>query len=230
MTTPSLSTPEATRARVVFGATSTIVAFGLILQLILAVTAADDHGAFQSTPARVINFFSYFTVWSNIAVAITTGLLALNPFRASTLFRVARLDAVVCITVTGVVFHLALADLQELTGWDLVADFLLHTLSPILCALGWLVLGPRRQLSPRVVMLSAVAPVVWLAYALVRGALVEDRFGNDFYAYPFMNVEIHGYATALMRCAIVAGLLLGLAWGAYGLDRHLPGLQGREHA
>ena len=63
------------------------------------------------------------------------------------------------------------------------------------------------------------------AYALARGALVEDRFGNDFYAYPFMNAEVHGYAIALLRCAVVAALLLGLAWGAYGLDRRLPGLR-----
>lgn len=64
---------------------------------------------------------------------MTTGLLARNLDRRSTLSRVLRLDAVICITVTSVVFHLALASLQEVTGWDALADFLPHTLSPIAC-------------------------------------------------------------------------------------------------
>jgi hypothetical protein len=209
-------------ARVFFGLTSAVVAFGLVLQSILVITADSGAGSFESTPARILNYFSFFTVLSNLLVAVTTGMLARNLDRRSTLFRVLRLDAVICIMVTGVVFHLALASLQELTGWDAVADFLLHTLSPILCPLGWLIFGPRGQLSGRVVGLSVVPPIGWLAYALVYGAVVEDRHGNDYYAYPFMNVQVHGYAVALLRCAIVAALFLALAFGASALDRRLP--------
>ncbi len=158
-------------------------------------------------------------------MAVTTGLLGLNLDRQSTVFRVLRLDAMLCITVTGVVFHLALADLQELTGWDKLADFLLHTLSPILGAMGWLLFGPRRQLTTRIVGLAVIAPVCWLGYALADGAVVEDRNGNDYYAYPFMNVQVHGYAVALIRCAVVAALFLGLSFAALAGDRRLRGVQ-----
>ncbi len=146
-------------ARVLLGVTSALVTAGLALQLVLTVTAAPGAGFFESTPARVWNFFSFFTVQSNILVAITTGLLSRDLHRSSTIFRVLRLDAVLCIAVTGVVFHLALASLQELTGWDLVADTILHTLSPILAVVGWLVAGPRGQLTGRIVRLSILAPV-----------------------------------------------------------------------
>ena len=210
-------------ARLFFGATSTLVGFGLALQLVRVVSAESGSGAFESMPARVVNFFSFFTVWSNIAVAVTTGLLAQQLHRRSTLFDVARLDAVTCIAVTGVIFHLSLAQLQELTGWDALADFLLHTLSPILAVLGWILFGPRGRLSARIVRLSVVGPVLWLTYALVRGALVQDRSGNDYYAYPFMNVQVHGYATVLLRCTLVAALFLGLAFGAEALDKRLRG-------
>ena len=208
-------------ARWFFGATSAVVTFGLVLQLVLVVTADADRGAFSSTPARIVNFFSFFTVLSNIAVAVTTGLLARNPDRPSTAFRVLRLDAVICISVTGLVFHLALASLQELTGWDAVADFLLHTLSPLLGPLGWLLFGPRGQLTRRIVGLAVVPPLGWLAYALAYGAIATDRHGNDYYAYPFMNAQVHGYAVALLRCGIVALLFGGLALGALALDRRL---------
>ena len=217
------------RARLFYGATAVIVAFGLVLQLGLAIAKDSSAGAFATTPARIVNFFSFFTVQSNVLVVVTSALLALDPDRRSTVFRVLRLDAVICITVTGVVFHLALADLQELTGWDALADFVLHTLSPVLAALGWLVLGPRSHLTPRIVRLAVLPPIGWLAYALVYGAIVEDRFGNDYYAYPFMNVQVHGYAVALLRCALVAVLFLGLAVGALALDRSLPDPRGVSH-
>ena len=128
-----------------------------------------------------------------------------------------------CIAVTGVVFHLALASLQELTGWDALADLILHTLSPILCVSGWLLFGPRRQLTAPLVRLSVLAPLGWLAYALTYGAVVEDRYGNDYYAYPFMNAQQHGYPVALLRCGMVASLFVVLAFGALALDRRLPG-------
>ena len=212
-------------ARWFLGATSAIVTFGLVLQLVLSVTADSGAGAFESTPDRIVNFFSFFTVLSNIAVAATTGMLAVRLDRRSALFRTLRLDGLVAIAVTGVVFHLTLAQLQELTGWDAFADFLLHTLSPILCVLGWLVFGPRGQISRRIVLLGVIAPVAWLVYALVRGALVQNRYGDDYYAYPFMNVQTHGYPVVLANCAVVALLFLAISFGALALDRRLPGVR-----
>jgi hypothetical protein len=211
-------------ARVFFGLTSAIVGFGLVLQLSLSVTAKSGSGSFESTTDRVVNFFSFFTVLSNIGIVVTTGLLAVSLTRSSTLFRVLRLDAVLAIAVTGIVFHLTLSDLQELTGWEAVADFLLHTLSPIAGVVGWLAFGPRRMLTKRIVWCSVIAPILWLMYALVRGAIVQDRFGNDYYAYPFMNVPQHGYPVVLLNVSCVAVLFLVLSFGALALDRRLPNL------
>lgn len=210
-------------ARAWFGLTSTLVVVGLVIQFFLAI--AEDEGPFEHVPARIVNFFSFFTVQSNIAVAVTCGLLAIELHRRAPWFRVLRIVAVLCIAVTGIVFHLALADLQELTGWDLLCDTILHTLSPIMVTGGWLLFGPRGQLSTRVVGLAVVPPVVWLGYALLYGELTTTRTGRHYYAYPFMNVEIHGYAVALLRCVIVALLFLALAFGAKALDRRLPGVR-----
>ena len=214
---------DARLARAFFGATSLVVTFGLVLQLCLSITTASGEGLFETTPDRVANFFSYFTVLSNIAVAATTGLLAVRLDRDSALFRTLRLDGLVGIAVTGVVFHLTLAQLQELTGWHAFADQVLHTVSPILAVAGWLVFGPRGALSRRIVLLSVIAPVMWLAYTLARGRLVQNRFGDDYYPYPFLNVPEHGYPVVLTNAALVAVLFLGISFGALALDRRLPG-------
>lgn len=63
---------EERTARLFFGATAVLVTFGLVLQLFLVINSGSGEGAFESTPARVVNFFSFFTVQSNILVAVTT--------------------------------------------------------------------------------------------------------------------------------------------------------------
>ena len=219
---------DARLARALFGATSLIVTVGLVLQLVLSITADSGEGYFESTPDRIVNFFSFFTVLSNITVAVTTGLLAVRLDRRSTLLRTLRLDGLVAIAVTGVVFHLTLSDLQELTGWNAFADFVLHTLSPILAVLGWLIFGPRGALSRRIVVLAVIGPVIWIAYALVRGANVQDRFGDDYYPYPFMDVQEHGYPVVLVNVSIVAVLFLAISFGALALDRRLRGVRAVE--
>ncbi len=211
-------------ARIFLGTTSALVTFGLVLQIVLAVR--NDEGLFESGLGRLVNTLSYFTVQSNILVAVTTGLLAWQLHRPSTLFRVLRIAGLVGIAITGVVFHLALKDLQELAGKEALADFLLHTASPVLCVLGWLLFGPRSQVSKRLVGLSVLFPMVWLAYTLVRGALVQDRFGRDYYPYPFLDVGVHGYGKVVVAIVLVAALFLGVAGLALVLDRHLPGVGG----
>ena len=210
-------------ARIFFGLTSAVVTFGLGLQIVLAVR--NDEGLFTSGFGRLVNTLSYFTVQSNILVALTTGLLAVRVLRSSTLFRVLRLAGLVGIAITGVVFHLALRDLQELAGKEALADFLLHTASPVLCVLGWLVFGPRAQISRRLVGLSVLFPVLWLAYTLIRGPLVQTRFGRDYYPYPFLDVVDHGYGTVVVNIVLVAVLFALIAGGALLLDRHLPGVR-----
>jgi hypothetical protein len=209
-------------ARIFLGVTSALVTFGLVLQVVLAIR--NDEGLFATGLGRLVNTLSYFTVQSNILVAITTGLLAWQLHRRSTWFQVLRIAGLVGITITGVVFHLALSDLQELAGKEALADFLLHTASPILCVLGWALFGPRGQISRRLVGLSVLFPVIWLAYTLVRGALVEDRFGRDYYPYPFLDVGVHGYGNVFVAIVLVAVLFLGVAGLALVLDRRLPGV------
>ena len=202
-------------ARLWFAATAVVVLVGLVLQVV--ATARLDSGYFDSDASRIANVFCFFTVQSNVIVMVTSAWLAVRLRRLPTWFWVLRLDGVICIAVTFVVFHVALASLQDLEGLAKSADFLLHTASPVLCVLGWLLFGPRRRTSWRLVGLSALFPMAWLAFALVRGPLV-----GGYYAYPFIDVGDHGYPRVLLNCAVVAALFLLLAAGAHLLDERLP--------
>ena len=201
-------------ARLWFAATALIVLAGLVTQVI--ATARLDSGYFASDASRIANVFCYFTVQSNIIVLVTSALLAARIGSKSPWFWVLRLDGVLCITVTFLVFHVALAGLQDLQGLAKVADFLLHTASPVMCVTGWLVFGPRGRTTWRIVRLAAIFPVAWLVFALVRGPLV-----GGFYPYPFLDVGELGYPRVLLTSTLVAVVFLALAAGSHLLDQRL---------
>jgi hypothetical protein len=203
-----------TVGRIWAAVTGAIVVAGIVIQLM--VTANGHDGFFPDNPERVFNVFAYFTIQSNLLLGGTVLLLALQPDRpTSRLFNTLRLNGVLCIAVTGIVYHLVLAGTDEPRGWAWVANFLLHTAAPLAGVLGWLAFGPRGLTDWRITGWSIIYPLLWLAFTLVRGAFV------NFYPYPFVNVDEHGYGRVLLNCLLVAVLFLALAGGATSLDRRL---------
>ncbi|GAA1635501.1 Pr6Pr family membrane protein [Kribbella alba] len=197
-----------------FGVTALAVAVGIVVQLV--VTATTTEGFFPDNPDRVFNVFAYFTIQSNLLLGGSCLLLAIDPDRwHSMVFKTLRLNGVLCIAVTGIVYHLVLAGSDTLSGGAAVANFFVHTLTPVLGVVGWLIFGPRGQTDSRVVGWSLVFPLLWLAFTLIRGE------GTGFYPYPFMNVTEHGYGTVLLNCLLVALLFLALAAGTTLLDRRI---------
>lgn len=207
-------------ARPWFAVTALVVLVGLVTQVI--ATARLSAGYFDSDASRIANVFCYFTVQSNLIVLVTSALLAVRVGPMPTWFWVLRLDGVLCIAVTFLVFHVALAGLQDLEGLAKVADFLLHTASPLLCVTGWLLFGPRGRTSWGVVRGATVFPIAWLLFALVRGPLV-----GGFYPYPFLDVGDLGYPRVLLNAVVVGLVFLALAAGARLLDRRLTSSRGR---
>jgi hypothetical protein len=197
-------------ARAWFGATAAAV----VVQLF--VTAGLKGTPFPDLRGRLLNVFCYFTVQSNLLVALTCLLLAVRLDRRSTAFWVLRLTPLVAIAVTGIVFHIALKGLQDLQGAAAVADFLLHTLSPLMCVLGFLVFGPRARITRPIAVMACIFPLCWAVFAMVRGAFIH------FYPYPFIDVDTHGYAPVLLNSLLVAVVFAGLSFGALALDRVLP--------
>ncbi len=198
-------------ARGWFVVTAVLVLAAVAIQVPLS--AAVDSGYFSTPLYRGLNVFAFFTIQSNLLVASSALLSALDPERDTVARRVLRLTSLVAITVTGVVYHSVLAGLVELSGWGYLADRLVHTVVPILAVLGWVLFGPRRRTGWRVVLLSAVFPVMWLVFTLVRGPLV-----GGFWPYPFVDVDELGWAQVLLNCGGVAVLFLGLAAVAHITD------------
>jgi len=128
--------------------TAVVALVALLLQLGLVINGdailVDHHQ--PNLVERLVRFFAYFTIESNILVLVTTAQLARDPAYDGPRWRVVRIAAISGITVTGLVHWFLLRPLLHLDGADLVADQLLHLVVPILAVLGWLLFGPRPRI------------------------------------------------------------------------------------
>lgn len=170
---------------------------------------------------RLLDWLTFFTIWSNITVAVVLTALWRSPDlvartdRVGAVWRALRLDSVLMIAITGIVYRLLLASGSK-TGVDLVSDTMLHAVVPLLTVVVWLVAGPRGLLGLGTLGLAMVLPLVWAAYALVRGAVVGA------YPYPFLDVAKNGLASVLAFIAVIVVVALVLGLVLLMLDRVLP--------
>ncbi|MFL6098788.1 MAG: Pr6Pr family membrane protein [Actinomycetales bacterium] len=174
-----------------------------------------------STGTRVVRMLSYFTIQSNILVAVSSWGLVIRPQRAGLLWRIVRLDALAGIAVTGIVYSIALAGTQELHGWALACDVAFHYVVPIATVLTWLVFGPRGRIDSTTVLGGLIWPVLWFGYTLLHGAV------SDWYPYHFVDVGDLGYPRALLNALIITVLLGVVLTALWLIDQRANSLTGR---
>ena len=210
-----------------FAATVVVVCVALAVQLLLVITGASvlvEAAEPPSLVTRVVRFMSYFTIQSNILVLLTTWGLVRTADRDGTWWRIARLDAIAGITVTGVVHWFFLRPILHLQGWSAFADKLLHVLVPVMAVLGWALFGPRRRVSWSLLATALVWPVLWLAYTLGYGAV------TGWYPYPFLDVGVLGYGSVLITSVAVAVVVLCVLATLIALDSWLSRTRAARHA
>lgn len=200
-------------ARVLHALVALAALTGVVMELVIALV--DGPGTAPSQAERLVRLFSYFTVQSNLLVGVVSVLLVVRPARDGAVFRVARLDALLCIAVTGVVYQTVLRGIAELSAAGQVSDLLLHLLAPLLALVAWVLVGPRPRVDAATVWWSLAYPLAWIAYTFVRGAVV------GWYPYPFLDVTTLGLGPALLNTAVVAVVLVGLAWLVRVVDARL---------
>ena len=109
------------------------------------------------------NFFSFFTIQTNLFAIAMLGLVVIvRPPERSVLFDAVRGAVTLYITITGVVFALLLAGLQESLDTHIAwVDFTVHKLMPVVLVADWLIDPPRHRLSFRIGLgLVALSPRV----------------------------------------------------------------------
>ncbi|TCP45040.1 hypothetical protein EV191_1176 [Tamaricihabitans halophyticus] len=195
----------------------------LVIQLALVFMGGGGAGApltdgSTSVAVRLWRMFSFFTIQSNLLVLATAVILMWRPAHDGRFWRVLRLDAMLGILITGLVFAIVLAPQIHLTGWDLVASTGFHYIVPWGALAAWLFFGPRPRISWGTVAAAFLWPVLWLSYIFIQGVFTR------WYPYPFLDVTTIGFGTALRNVTLVLILAAALAGILKFLDYRLPAL------
>ncbi len=207
----------ASRARLLHSLIAVLAVAALVLQTVLVVTGASVLAETEVPPllTRLVRLVSYFTIQSNLLVAVASVALARDPFLDGRWWRPVRVAGIVGITVTGLVHFFLLRPLLHLEGANRLADTMLHLVVPVLALLAWILAGPRPRATWRDAGVALAWPVLWLAYTLTVAAV------TGWNPYPFLDVGEAGAAAVAVACVGVTVLFLLLLSGVVALDRRL---------
>lgn len=152
------------------------------------------------------NFFSFFTIESNIfaAAVFLLSAFAIAGGKQAGHITMLRGAATLYMVTTGVVFAVLLAGIEGVVltavPWD---NIVLHYIMPIAVLADWIVDPPKKRIGFRRALLWMVFPLIYVAYSMLRGPLV------GWYPYPFLDPATNGYGgVAVVSVGIVATVLV----------------------
>ena len=183
---------------------------GLLLSLYLSARNIDpivisDQTLFhQDSPAvRIVAFFSYFTIWSNVLVLYISLSIA-SGRRLPRFFGTLFASGLLMITVSGLVYNAVLLPLYPPKGWALLASGLLHIAAPLLFIYLWARGGPHGLIKNRETLQILFIPIVYIFYTVAHGAVIKQ------WPYKFLDLTSEGFLVWFIGVAIIFafGILL----------------------
>lgn len=191
----------------------TVFALLALSSVMLEILTLQDRDVFNAG-----NFFSFFTILSNIFAAVMLICSAICTYRnrSNVALDVLRGASTLYMALTGVVFAVLLSDLDPslLTAvpWD---NTVLHYIMPIVLFVDWIIDPPKSRLRYRHAAMWLLFPLAYLAYSLVRGPIV------NWYPYPFLDPTNGGYVRIFVVCTAITVFTLFAALLIRGISLRL---------
>ena len=203
------------RIRDVAAAVIAVVGCGALgLQYVLSMGTALANG--RTWVSGAVTYFSFFTILTNtlVALVLTVPLVAPRSRPGRWLSSPGPRSATAThVAVVGLVYSLALRQLWDPQGAQLVADRLLHYVVPILYLLFWVLLVEKGRLRWQDVPAWLSYPLAYVVYTVARGAVI------DRYPYPFLDVTQLGYLEVFWHIVVLTGGFFGIGLLIVGIDR-----------
>lgn len=173
-------------------------------------------------PQSLFLWFRYFTILTNIGVALLMSVTAYRLYRhrpppSAALHAAALVYAlVVCAT-----YEAVLRTSWTPRGMGFDTDLTFHDIVPALMLIFWVAFAPKRGLDRRFSLLLLIYPAAYFGGTLIAGALGES------YPYDFLDVSKLGYPTVTIVGIVFTAIFyaLGLATISASRRKRLAGLQ-----
>jgi hypothetical protein len=194
-----------------YASTAAVVAwFALLLQLWLSIELGRQNG--QSVLHGVWMYFAFFTILTNLLAAAALAAAATNR-SATFLTKPGVVTGIAAsIILVSISYNLLLRNTWNPQGWQLVADLILHDVTPLLFVGWWWLAASTQPLRYAEILPWCGYPIAYFVYAMARGAV------TGFYPYPFIDVPALGLAQVvinalaiLLSFVVLAALLIAIA-------------------
>ena len=176
---------------------------------------------FSSLP---VNFFSYFTIDSNVGTVVVFligAVLLIRKLDDPRWFGILRACVTSYMAVTGIVYNTLLRGVNVADG--LVVPWtneVLHVVGPLLIVLDWFFAPGRIRLEWKNIGIIVIFPIVWAVYTMIRGPLAYNELARkqSWYPYPFLDPanSPEGYVSVafyVVLIAVIIGLVgAGVIW------------------
>jgi len=146
---------------------------GILLQLFLV-----------GNVCGALNIFSYYTIQTNLFVAIVIALeIAVDSRRAGDckILRILTGGVILWIMVTAVIYHFLLSTFYKPSGLALLANILLHYVTPLMMLIYWIFFEKKVRYRSFYPLVWALYPLFYALVSIVRGMM------TGFYPYWFLN-------------------------------------------
>lgn len=186
----------------------------LVALLILAALLSNAVGSVED--GLLAQNLSYFTNQSNFFfVVLVVAGLALGD-RRPPWFDDVRGAVTFYLVMTGIIYALLVAPLDELLRWDIGwTGIVLHRLSPLVALADWLVTARRRPPHARRILWWQLYPVLFLVLTWARGGL------TTWYPYEFLDPTASSWGQVLITTAVVLVAFFAVATAVHHLQGRL---------
>ncbi|NNG98143.1 Pr6Pr family membrane protein [Gordonia araii NBRC 100433] len=213
-----------------------VILAAIVAQFVKSTDSAAALG--RDVGTTVANFFSFFTILSNLSAATVLAWAAIWWFTRGRNDSQPRSLAVAlaCVTtymaVTGIVYNTLLRNVELPQGSEAVpwSNEVLHLIGPAFLVVDLVVGPPRRRLGWKTILLVIGFPIAWVVYTLVRGPLTTNPATGDDWWYPYPFLDPHGpggYPSVAVYVLAIAVVFTAVAAGVVWVDRRraadLPG-------
>jgi hypothetical protein len=165
--------------------------FAVVTQFLLML-----ENRVASVPETIVRFFSFFTILTNLLVAIYFSVQSFQKKNHDAGFtnKPGVLTSItVYIAIVGLVYQILLRHIWQPTGLQKIVDELLHSVIPLLVIFYWYLFENKSKVHYRQISKWLIYPLVYLFYILIRGSF------SGFYPYPFVDVKNLGLQKVLIN-------------------------------
>ncbi|HUT79819.1 MAG TPA: Pr6Pr family membrane protein [Candidatus Bathyarchaeia archaeon] len=184
----------------------TIISWGVLVSMFIVEILGEE--TFYEGFLSAIGAYKYFTMQTNLIVAIwLTFALAFHkkPHYQEKIKGVFKGAVTLYITITFIVFAIALSWTYYPTGFDAFTNIVIHYVVPIAFIADWFIAEINIYYKWKYLLFWLIYPIFYLIFSIVNGTLTGD------YLYPFLDINALGWGKFILFIVllIIGFLVLG---------------------